>query len=192
MEGTERKRQFECLLDPILDGLYGAALRMTRNRDDAEDLLQDTVVKAFRHFDRFEWGTNFKAWVLRVMTNLYINQYHKTARQGERVDLEDAEEFSIYAELWHQAGGTHPSDPCEQVLAKLGEEQIRAAVDALPAEFRVAVTLADIEGLSYEEISQVVGIPVGTVKSRLYRGRHQLQKRLWEYAQEVGIARAMQ
>jgi RNA polymerase sigma-70 factor (ECF subfamily) len=183
-DAAGRKREFEHLLDPLLDGLYGAALRMTRNREDAEDLLQDTVLRAFRFFDRFERGTNFKAWALRMMTNLYINQYHKAARQGERVDLEDVDEFSIYAELYYQAGCSHPADPCEQVLAKLGEETIRAAIDALPPDFRLVVTLADVEGLSYEEIAQAAEIPVGTVKSRLYRGRHQVQKLLWAYAQE--------
>jgi RNA polymerase sigma-70 factor, ECF subfamily len=122
------------------------------------------------------------------MTNLYINQYHKAARQGERVELEDADEFSIYAELYYQAGCSHPVDPCEQVLAKLGEETIRAAIDALPPDFRLVVTLADVEGLSYEEIAEAVAIPVGTVKSRLYRGRHHVQKLLWTYAQEQGIA----
>jgi RNA polymerase sigma-70 factor (ECF subfamily) len=179
---SSRKREFERLLDPLLDGLYGAALRMTRNREDAEDLLQDTVLRAYRFFDRFERGTNFKAWTLRMMTNLYINQYHKAAREGERVELEDVEEFSIYAELYYQAGCSHPADPCEQVLAKLGEETIRAAIDALPPDFRIVVNLADVEGLSYEEIAAAVGIPVGTVKSRLYRGRHQVQKLLWKYS----------
>jgi RNA polymerase sigma-70 factor (ECF subfamily) len=187
----QRKREFESLLTPMLDNLYGAAIRMTRNREDAEDLVQDTVLKAYRFFDRFQPGTNFKAWILRVMTNLYINQYHRVAKQGERVDLEDVEEFSIYAQLWHQAGCSHPADPCEQVLAKLGEERICAAIDALAEEFRVVVTLADVQGLSYEEVARAVGIPVGTVKSRLFRGRHQVQKLLWEYVQEQETARAM-
>jgi RNA polymerase sigma-70 factor, ECF subfamily len=184
----EKKREFERLLTPLLDALYGAALRMTRHPEDAEDLVQDAVLKAYRFLDRFERGTNFKAWMLRVMTNLYINQYHKAAKQGKRVDLEDVEEFSIYATLYHQAGCSHPADPCEQVMAKLGEEAICAAIDALPPEFRVAVTLADVRELSYGEIAQAVGIPVGTVKSRLFRGRHQLQQRLWEYAGEQQLA----
>jgi RNA polymerase sigma-70 factor (ECF subfamily) len=180
----DARREFEDLLTPLLDALYGAALRMTRNREDAEDLVQDTVLKAYRFFDRFERGTNFKAWILRVMTNLHINQYHQAAKQGERVDLEDVEEFSIYATLYYQAGCSHPADPCEQVLAKLGEETICTAIDALPPDFRVVVTLADVQGLSYEEIAEAVGIPVGTVKSRLFRGRHQVQKLLWDYVNE--------
>jgi RNA polymerase sigma-70 factor, ECF subfamily len=182
------KREFEQFLTPLLDTLYGAALRMTRNRDDAEDLAQDTVVKAYRFFDHFEGGTNFKAWILRVMTNLYINQYHKTAKQGERVDLEDVSEFSIYETLYYQAGCSHPADPCEQVLAKLDEETICAAIDALPPLFRIVVTLADLQGLNYEEIAQALSVPVGTVKSRLFRGRHQIQKQLWGHFNEQQIA----
>jgi RNA polymerase sigma-70 factor (ECF subfamily) len=173
---------------PLLDSLYGAALRMTRNHDDAEDLVQDTVVKAYRFFDRFERGTNFKAWILRVMTNLHINQYHKAAKQGERVDLEDVSEFSIYETLYYQAGCSHPADPCQQVLAKLNEETICAAIDDLPPDFRIVVMLSDVQGLSYEEIAQAVGIPVGTVKSRLSRGRHQVQKRLWGLFNEQQVA----
>ncbi len=183
-ERAERKREFEELLDPLLGTLYGAALRLTRNPQDAEDLVQDTVIKTFRFFDRFERGTNFKAWILRALTNLYINQYHKAERQGERVAFEEGEEFTIYRELWQRAGRTLPVDPCEQVLAKLGEEEVRRAIDGLVTEFRVVVTLADVEDFSYEQIAQTLEIPVGTVKSRLYRGRRQLQKALWQYVRE--------
>lgn len=182
---TDAKREFEALLTPLLDVLYSAALRMTRDHDDAADLVQDAVVKAYRFFHRFERGTNFKAWLLRVMTNLYINQYRKAEKQGERVEPEeDGEDVWIWAKAWEQAGNRINFDPAEYVLSKLGEATICAAIEALPAEFRVVVTLADVEELSYEEIAAAVQIPVGTVKSRLYRGRKQVQKLLWQYMQE--------
>jgi RNA polymerase sigma-70 factor (ECF subfamily) len=177
---AEAKREFEELLSPILDNLYGAALRMTRNSTDAEDLVQDAVLKGYRFFHRFQSGTNFKAWMLRLMTNLFINQYRKASRQGEQVDLEDLEDSWIYARMWGVVGSNPGSDPSERVLSKLGEEAIRAAIDSLPTDFRVVVTLVDVEECSYEEVAEAMEIPVGTVKSRLYRGRRQVQKRLWE------------
>jgi len=177
---AEAKQEFERLLSPILDNLYGAALRMTRNASDAEDLVQDAVLKAYRFFHRFQPGTNFKAWMLRLMTNLYINQYRKAERQGEQIDLEDLEDVWIYAKMWGVVGSNPGYDPAERVLSKLGEDAIRAAIDSLPAEFRVVVTLVDVEECSYEEVAEAMEIPVGTVKSRLYRGRKQVQRRLWE------------
>jgi RNA polymerase sigma-70 factor (ECF subfamily) len=172
---------FEALLSPLLDSLYGAALRMTRHHDDAEDLVQDTVIKAYRFFHRFEPGTNFRAWMLRVMTNLYINRYRKAEKQGEQVELDAVEDAGIWAKIWEQSDSSRAYDPEAQVLAKLDTAMICAAIDALPAEFRVVVTLSDLNGLSYEEIAAAIRIPIGTVKSRLYRGRKQIQKQLWEY-----------
>ena len=179
------KREFERLLSPLLDALYGAARRMTRHHDDAEDLVQDTVVKAYRFFHRFEPGTNFKAWLLRVMTNLYINQYRMAERQVEQVALEEGEDVWIWAKAWEQAGNSAGYDPEQAVLSKLGEVAICAAIDTLPPDFRVVVTLADVEELTYEEIANALQIPIGTVKSRLYRGRKQVQKHLWQYLQET-------
>jgi RNA polymerase sigma-70 factor (ECF subfamily) len=181
---ADQKREFEALLTPLLDTLYSAALRMARDHDDAADLVQDTVVKGYRFFHRFERGTNFKAWMLRVMTNLFINQYRKAEKQGEHVVLEEGEDVWIWAKAWEQASNKINFDPAEYVLSKLGETTICAAIEALPTEFRVVVTLADVEELSYEEIAEAVQIPIGTVKSRLYRGRKQVQKLLWEYMQE--------
>jgi RNA polymerase sigma-70 factor, ECF subfamily len=180
-------REFEALLEPLLDNLYGAALRMTRHHDDAQDLVQDTVVKAYRFFHRFERGTNFRAWMLRVMTNLYINRYRKAERQGEQIELDALEDTGIWAKLWEQSGSSLAYDPAAQVLAKLDAAMICAAIDSLPAEFRLVVTLSDLSGLSYEEIVAATGLPMGTVKSRLYRGRKQIQKQLWETMQE-GVA----
>jgi RNA polymerase sigma-70 factor, ECF subfamily len=182
---TADKREFERLLSPLLDALYGAARRMTRHHDDAEDLVQDTVVKAYRFFHRFEPGTNFKAWLLRMMTNLYINQYRRAERQVEQVALEEGEDVWIWAKAWEQVGHSAGYDPEQAVLAKLGEAAICEAIDALPSDFRVVVTLADVEELSYDEIADALRIPIGTVKSRLYRGRKQVQKSLWQYLQET-------
>jgi RNA polymerase sigma-70 factor, ECF subfamily len=184
--GSESRREFECLLDPLLDSLYSAALRMARNAADAEDLVQDTVVKAYRFFHTFERGTNFKAWLFRIMTNLYINQYHRQSRQGERVELDEGEDVWIWAKAWAQVGSGSGYDPVETVLQKIQGEMIREAIDSLPPEFRVVVTLADVQEFSYEEIAQAMGIPVGTVKSRLFRGRKQVQKRLWSSLEEAG------
>ena len=144
----DQKREFEALLTPLLDVLYSAALRMTRDHDDAADLVQDTVVKGYRFFHRFERGTNFKAWLLRVMTNLYINQYRKAEKQGEQVELDESEDVWIWAKAWEQAGNKVNFDPAEHVLSKLGEATICAAIEALPTEFRVVVTLADVEELT--------------------------------------------
>jgi RNA polymerase sigma-70 factor (ECF subfamily) len=186
--GDADRREFERLLGPVLDALYGAALRMTRNPADAEDLVQDTVVKAFRFFHRFEPGTNFRAWMLRIMTNLFCNQYRRAEKQGERVDLEEGEDVWIWAKAWGEAGNRIDFDPVVHVLSKIGEETIRRAIDDLADDFRVVVTLADVEQLTYEEIAEAVEIPVGTVKSRLYRGRKQVQKRIWSYLQEEQVA----
>jgi RNA polymerase sigma-70 factor, ECF subfamily len=183
--GQEPRREFEQLLTPLLDSLYSSALRMTRSSSDAEDLVQDTVVKAFRFFHTFEQGTNFKAWLFRIMTNLYINQYHKQSRQGERVDLDEGEDVWIWAKAWEQVGGGPRYDPVESVLLKMEADMVRAAIDSLPADFRVVVTLADVQEFSYEEISEAIGIPVGTVKSRLFRGRKQVQKQLWKTLEEA-------
>lgn len=185
-EREETRREFARLLEPLLDSLYRAALRMTRRPDDAEDLVQDAVVKAFRFFHRFQPGTNFRAWMLRILTNLYINRYRQAEREGERVELDD-ERFSLYDQLAHHEVPGSARDPAEQVLANLDAEAIRGAIDELPDEMRLAVTLADVEGLTYEEVAAALSIPVGTVKSRLFRGRRRIQRQLWDYARETAI-----
>jgi RNA polymerase sigma-70 factor (ECF subfamily) len=186
--GREQKREFEILLAPLLDSLYNAARRMTRDHDDAEDLVQDAVVKAYRFFHRFQPGTNFRAWLLRIMTNLYINQYRKAEKQGEPVELEEGEDLWIWVKAWEQAGKNATYDPEAAVLAKMEAAMISRAIEALPAEFRVVVALADLEELTYEEIGAAMEIPIGTVKSRLYRGRKQVQKQLWASLQDGSAA----
>src|SRR5688500_18484425 len=163
----------------MLDSLYASALRMTRNPADAEDLVQETMLRAYRSFDRFEEGTNLKAWLFRIMTNAYINTYRKKQREPKKVSAEEIEDFDLYQEL-----KTHDDQfsqtPERIVLDSLVDSDIIEAIDDLPEQFRLAVVLSDVEGFSYAEMAQIMDVPLGTVMSRLHRGRKALQKRLWE------------
>jgi RNA polymerase sigma-70 factor (ECF subfamily) len=171
---------------PLLDSLYGAALRMTRNPADAEDLLQETMLRAYRAFDRFEPGTNLKAWLFRILTNAYINTYRKRQREPLKVSSDELSDFDLYQQL-----KDHDSDFGQsaesQVLDGLLDSDIVEALDELPEQFRLAVILSDLEGFSYAELAEIMDVPMGTVMSRLHRGRKALQKRLWNIAREKGI-----
>ena len=185
---VEEKERFQLEALPLLDSLYGAALRMTRNPSDAEDLVQETMLRAYRAFDRFEPGTNLKAWLFRIMTNAYINTYRKRQREPQRVSADDLEDFDLYQELKNhdsQFGET----PENIVLDSLVDSDILEAIDDLPEQFRLAVVLSDVEGFSYAEMAEIMGVPMGTVMSRLHRGRKALQKRLWELARDRGIVK---
>ena len=174
---------------PLLDSLYGAALRMTRNPADAEDLVQETMLRAYRSFDRFEPGTNLKAWLFRILTNAYINAYRKKQREPQKVSQDQIEDFDLYQEL-----KDHDPDlartPENIVLDSLVDSDILEAIEDLPEQFRLAVVLSDIEGFSYAEMAQIMDVPMGTVMSRLHRGRRALQKRLWDLARERGIVKS--
>ena len=174
---------------PLLDSLYGAALRMTRNPADAEDLVQETMLRAYRSFDRFEPGTNLKAWLFRILTNAYINAYRKKQREPQKVSQDQIEDFDLYQEL-----KDHDPDlartPENIVLDSLVDSDILEAIEDLPEQFRLAVVLSDIEGFSYAEMAEIMDVPMGTVMSRLHRGRRALQKRLWELARERGIVKS--
>ncbi len=179
------RSQFEREALEHLDGLYRTALRMTRNPQDAEDLVQDTLVRAYRFYDRYEPGTNFRAWLYRIMTNTYINNYRKKQVRPQESSLEDTEEFFLYNQL--AGSGNERSDEVEgNVLDRLGTDAIQHAVDQLPPQFRTTVQLSDVEGLSYAEVAEALGIAKGTVMSRLFRGRRLLQRALWEQAQAAG------
>jgi RNA polymerase sigma-70 factor, ECF subfamily len=171
---------------PLLDSLYGAALRMTRNPADAEDLVQDTMLRAYRAFDRFEPGTNLKAWLFRIMTNAYINTYRKRQREPQKVSSDDVEEFDLYREL-KDHDPRFSETPESLVLDSLVDSDILQAIEDLPDQFRLAVVLSDIEGFSYAEMAEIMDVPMGTVMSRLHRGRKALQKRLWQLARDRGI-----
>jgi len=174
---------------PLLDSLYGAALRMTRNPADAEDLVQETMLRAYRSFDRFEPGTNLKAWLFRILTNAYINAYRKKQREPQKVSQDQIEDFDLYQEL-----KDHDPDlartPENIVLDSLVDSDILEAIEDLPEQFRLAVVLSDIEGFSYAEMAEIMDVPMGTVMSRLHRGRRALQKRLWDLARERGIVKS--
>lgn len=172
----EKKRDFQELLDPELASLFRTALRMTRNREDAEDLVQETVTKAFAAFDRFERGTNFRAWVFRILTNTYINNYYRVRDRRNIPSLEEMEEESFFQPV---AEGITPE---EALLNSLTKDDIIEAIEALPVEFRAVVVLVLVEGFSYKEAAEILDIPMGTVMSRLWRGRKLLQKSLWEYS----------
>jgi RNA polymerase sigma-70 factor (ECF subfamily) len=175
---------FEAEMNPHLDALYRNALRLTGNANDAEDLLQDTYLRAYRFFYQYQPGTNAKAWLFRIMNTVFLNDYRRKSRQGETVSYDGLEDFYLYNRLTEDGlGGDHPEteNPEKAVLEKLDIEMIQRAIQALPIEFRETVALATVEEMSYQEIADTLEIPVGTVRSRLSRGRKLLQRALWEY-----------
>jgi len=167
--------------------LFAAAMRMARNPADAEDLVQETLLKAYRAYASFEEGTNLKAWLYRILTNTYINKYRRDSRRPNETDLADVEDLYLYRRI----GSEHSADASRSVedlvLDGLVEADIKQAVESLPEAFRVPVLLADLEGFSYKEIASILDVPIGTVMSRLHRGRKALQKTLWEYARTRGL-----
>ncbi len=176
--------RFERDVLPLMPGLYSAALRMTRNPADAEDLVQETYLRAYRGFAGFEEGTNLKAWMYRILTNTFINAYRKKQREPVTVQDEHIEDWYLYDRLGES--GVEASAETE-VLERIPDEDVQAALEALPEGFRMAVLLADVEGFSYKEIAEILGVPIGTVMSRLHRGRRSLEKALWETVRERGL-----
>jgi RNA polymerase sigma-70 factor (ECF subfamily) len=173
---------------PYMGPLYSAALRMTRNPTDAEDLVQETYLRAYRGFEGFKEGTNLKAWLYRILTNTYINQYRAAKRRPDQVDLDDVEDLYLYRRLGGMEAAMAGRSPETEVLERMPESAVKEALESLPEQFRMAVLLADVEGFSYKEIAEILDIPIGTVMSRLHRGRKLLQKRLWDFAVENGLA----
>jgi RNA polymerase sigma-70 factor (ECF subfamily) len=186
---AEDKRRFQEEALPFLDSLYAGALRMTRNPADAEDLVQETMLRAYRSFDRFEPGTNLKAWLFRILTNAYINVYRKRQREPQKVSQDEVEDFDLYQEL-KDHDPQFSATPETIVLDALVDSDITDAIDDLPEQFRLAVVLSDVEGFSYAEMAEIMDVPMGTVMSRLHRGRKALQKRLWDLAKDRGIIQA--
>lgn len=179
----KKQSEFEGEAIPHMDVLYNFALRTTGNEDDARDLLQETYLKAYRFWDKYEKGTNIRAWLFRIMKNSYINRYRKETKEPDTVDYEDVENFynSIRAE------STDPNDLQEKIFGNLLGDEASKALTSLPDDFRTVVILCDIEGMTYEEIAEFLDIPIGTVRSRLHRGRKLLQQQLFDYAQKQGM-----
>ncbi len=171
----------------LMPSLYSAALRMTRNPSDAEDLVQETYLKAYRGFGSFEEGTNLKAWLYRILTNTFINRYRAAKRRPDETDLDDVEDFYLYRRLGGLEEARAGRSAEDELMDLFSEAEVKAAVDALPEQFRIAVLLADVEGFSYKEIASILDIPIGTVMSRLHRGRKNLQKALYEFATTQGL-----
>jgi len=184
-DGAALRERFERDVLPLLPSLYGAAMRMTHNPTDAEDLVQDTYLRAYRGFAGFKEGTNLKAWLYRILTNSFINSYRKRQREPQTVDgPEDLDEWYLYDRL----GGRSVEASAEnEVLDRIPDADVKAALESLSENFRLAVLLAAVEGFSYKEIAEIMDVPIGTVMSRLHRGRKALEKALWETAKERGL-----
>lgn len=184
VDPAEKRRRFESLAEPLAREILNAALRMTHDRDDAEDLAQESFVRAYAGFHQFESGTNFKAWLYRILTNTYINQYRKRARTPDSIAWEDVTPDLEHKVLEGSGSGTNPED---LLLNRVLDEDIKNALRNLDESFRMVVILSDLQGLTYQEIADSLRIPMGTVRSRLCRGRRMLKKMLMSYGKQRGL-----
>ena len=182
IEEVQKQEDFQEEIIPHLDAMYNFALRLTSDPNDAEDLVQDTIVKAFRFFSSYEKGTNAKAWLFRILKNSYINKYRKQSKQPSQVDYDEVSSF--YETI--RADRTDTSDLEDRMFRELIDDDISNALEELPEDFRTVVLLCDVEGFTYEEIANMLDVPIGTIRSRLHRGRNLLKAQLVEYAEERG------
>lgn len=167
--------------------LFATALRMTRNRSDAEDLVQETFLKGWRAFDSYQQGTNLRAWLFRIMTNTFINKYNSQQRRPQETELDEVEELFLFRRMGAFDQSKMSQSAEDQMLELFTDEEVKNAIESLPETFRIPVLLSDVEGFSYKEIAEMIEVPIGTVMSRLHRGRKAMQKMLYEYAKERGL-----
>jgi RNA polymerase sigma-70 factor, ECF subfamily len=184
------RSQFSEQAMEYMPALYTAALRLTRNSADAEDLVQETFLKAYRAFGSFEEGTNLKAWLYRILTNTFINNYRASKRRPEKADVEDIEDLYLYKRLNELPSPGVGRSAEEELLDRITDDEVKGAIESLPESFRIAVLLADVEGFSYKEIAEITDVPIGTVMSRIHRGRKALQKALLSFAEARGLVTA--
>lgn len=187
MEPKEKRRSFEREAVPHMDALLRTALRMTKSETDAEDLVQETFVKAYRFWDRFELGSNARAWLFKIMTNIFINEYRSRSRAPISVSVDEENDDFVYGQV---ASLTSQENPETEFLNKLLDDDVRRAIDTLPEDFKEVVVLSFLEDYSYQEIAEIVGLQLGTVKSRIHRGRKLLQKELHDYAVKQGYIKS--
>jgi RNA polymerase sigma-70 factor (ECF subfamily) len=167
--------------------LFATALRMTRNKSDAEDLVQETFLKGWRAFDSYQQGTNLRAWLFRIMTNTFINKYNSQQRRPQETELDEVEELFLFRRMGAFDQSKMSQSAEDQMLELFTDDEVKNAIESLPETFRIPVLLSDVEGFSYKEIAEMLEVPIGTVMSRLHRGRKAMQKMLYEYAKERGL-----
>ena len=185
-EALKKRKEFEVQAIPHMDALYRTALRMSKNEKDAEDLVQEALVKAYRYWDKFDSGTNCRAWLFKIMTNIFINDYRSKSRSPVAVNMDDIDDNFLYGQL---AVGSKGSNPEKDLFNKIFDDDVKKAIETLPDDFRLVVVLSFLEDFSYQEIADITDLQLGTVKSRLHRGRKLLQKELFEYAIKNGYVK---
>ena len=189
-EENNRRKEFEDIAMEHIDSLYSMAIRLVFNKEAAEDLVQETYLKAYRFFDTFQKGTNIKAWLFKILRNTFINKYRKAVNLPGEVFYEDVESVNSNLSYKQESDSGELTDTLESKYNELGnlmEDDVKRAIDSLPIEYKEAILLSDVEELSYNDIAEITNVPIGTVKSRLNRGRKLLQKSLWEYAKDRGF-----
>ncbi|MEZ5357571.1 MAG: sigma-70 family RNA polymerase sigma factor [Candidatus Zixiibacteriota bacterium] len=186
---TELRKRFEREAMVHVDALMRTARRMTKNEADAEDLVQEAMLKAYRFFDKFEEGTNCKAWLFKIMTNIFINNYRSKAKAPQSLAFDEIDDSFLFGQL---AKTKDVPDPERELFSKIFDDDVKAAINELPEDFRIVVVLSFLEGFAYQEIADITGLQIGTVKSRLHRGRKLLQKNLWDYALKNGYIKEPQ
>jgi len=189
-EENNRRKEFEDIAMEHVDSLYSMAIRLVFNKEEAEDLVQETYLKAYRFFDTFQKGTNIKAWLFKILRNTFINKYRKAVNLPSEIFYEDVESVNSNLSYKQESDSGELTDTLESKYNELGnlmEDDVKRAIDSLPIEYKEAILLSDVEELSYNDIAEITNVPIGTVKSRLNRGRKLLQKSLWEYAKDRGF-----